>query len=216
MLGLANALARDSAVIGVPVHEVERLSALAAQFDRALAAATSPATRTHDTIVLKDAAREQAKAAFRACLGQIKANPAVSVEVKLALGMKATDPKLGGKRRPIPAPTTAPLLTVARCTPGVHHMTYADSRTPHSRSKPHPSMSLHLYVVVHAPGAPPPGPDTLGARHVGPITKTPFKVEFKDPSQNGMQATYYGRWCTRTGLTGPWSEAASFMIAAGI
>jgi hypothetical protein len=96
----------------------------------------------------------------------------------------------------LPAPQTAPMLCVRYAIPGAHHMTYADSLTPAFKRKPHTSMHLQLYMIVHPVNtSPPAGTPEVPGRYVGPITTTPFKVEFKDPAG-------YGTWCASMQVRG--------------
>jgi DNA primase len=61
-------------------------------------------------------------------------------------------------------------------------------------------MHLQLYVAIGQSLVSDPAQATF--REL--VTRTPFEV-FHDARDNGRMATYFARWSTRTGLTGPWS-----------
>jgi hypothetical protein len=166
----------------------------------------APTTRNATTIGQKDAQRAAAVASVRVYARTIKANQGVDNEDKLALGIHVDDPT----PTPIPQPTTAPLLTIVAAFSGQHEIRYADETTPTSRAKPHGVIQLELRRTVET-GA---NPDPDAALPVGLFTKQPVVVA-QDPVDAGMTATYFGRWVTRTGLTGPWSLPVAMTIAFG-
>jgi hypothetical protein len=78
------------------------------------------------------------------------------------------------------------------------------------RAKPEGVIQLELRRTVETGANPDPG----AAGPVGVFTKQPVMVE-QDPADAGKTATYFGRWVTRTGLTGPWSLPIAMTIAFG-
>jgi hypothetical protein len=90
-------------------------------------------------------------------------------------------------REPIECPQTSPLLNVIAATPGVQTLRYADSTTPIT--------------------------DPEAARFYGKFTRNPIGVDF-EAADNGKQATYFARWASRRGETGPWSLPVTMAIAA--
>ena len=51
------------------------------------------------------------------------------------------------------------------------------------------------------------------AQFYGKFTRNPIEVDFTE-EQDGKVATYYARWASQRGDTGPWSVPVSFRIAA--
>lgn len=177
--------------------------------------ASSPMTRTDsglrdwfvtvsEAIADKDAARDRAIAAFRPIVSRIRADHRIPDTVKLALGINP--PPRGPKPR-VAAPTTTPHLWIVEAHPGRVIMRYADSATPDSRSKPRGVQQLQLFVAI--------GPERISdpeqAKYLAAYTRTPFEVPLRD-EDDGLMATYFGRWSTRTALVGPWSEPVSMTV----
>jgi hypothetical protein len=55
--------------------------------------------------------------------------------------------------------------------------------------------------------------DPEQAKFIGKFTRNPIAVGFQ-AEDNGKQATYFGRWASRKGETGPWSAPVTMAIAA--
>ena len=51
------------------------------------------------------------------------------------------------------------------------------------------------------------------AKLCGSYTRNPVTVEF-DNAADGKVATYFGRWTSQRGTSGPWSAPVSMRIAA--
>ena len=99
--------------------------------------------------------------------------------------------------------------------PGGHVLTWNDSISIELKAKPFNAQYLQLYKHVGelGPQVPPAGLDIdRQARCVGNFTKTPITLRH-EVDELGRTITYWGRWMSRKGETGPWSLAAS-MIAA--
>jgi hypothetical protein len=189
--------APDAATIAAAVHE----------FDLALAESSDPATRTAVTVAQKDDSRTAAEAVCRQFAILIKFNAGISDPDKIAIGVRPVNPS----REPIECPQTSPLLNVIAATPGVQTLRYADSTTPDSPAKPFGASELQLFVAVAPPGTPITDPEA--ARFYGKFTRNPIGVDF-EAADNGKQATYFARWASRRGETGPWSLPVTMAIAA--
>jgi hypothetical protein len=176
-------------------------------FDVALAASSDPATRTAVTVAEKDEARISAEQICRQYAILIKYNAGVSDPDKIAIGVRPVNPN----REPINCPQTSPLLSVIAATPGVQTLRYADSTTPDSAKKPFGATELQLFRAIAPPSTPITDPGA--ASFYGKFTRNPVGVEF-DAADNGKQATYFARWASRRGQTGPWSAPISLAIAA--
>jgi hypothetical protein len=136
----------------------------------------------------------------------LKTNVGLSPQQKLALGLNIGD----ASRGPIRPPETSPLLTIIAATHLAHTLRYADAATPARRAKPPGAMQLQLHRTV--------GPAAVSnpqhAAFYGAFTRQPLEVAF-DPADQGQVATYFARWATRTGLTGPWSLPVHMTVAGG-
>lgn len=174
-------------------------------FDLALAESSDPATRTPVTVAQKDDCRVAAEAVCRQFAILIKYNAGISDPDKIAIGVRPVNTS----REPIPCPPTSPLLNVIAATPGVQTLRYADSTTPDSGKKPFGATELQLFVAVGTA----PVTDPEAARFYGKFTKNPIGVDF-DAADNGKQATFFARWASRRGQTGPWSLPVTMAIAA--
>lgn len=199
-----------AADLGFTPEEAEALVSLATEFGRSMEVASDSDTRTHDTIAIKDFARDRAVQSVRTHKARIKADQRIPPEVKVMLGIRlpaASKPR-------VPAPTTSPILTVTMGGPGYHVLRYADQLRPDSKAKPPGVLHLQLYMAFGPPGSEPvTNPGDARMIFSQNVTKTPFKVYFT-AEQNARMVTYMGRWSTRTGLTGPWSPPVA-MTATG-
>ena len=176
-----------------------------ALFAAALAISSNPATRTEVTVAEKDDARTAAEAVCRQFAILIKYNAGISDPDKIAIGVRPVNTS----REPVNCPQTSPLLNIIAATPGVQTLRYADSTTPDSAKKPFGASELQLFLAVADAAI----TDPEAARFYGKFTKNPIGVDF-DASDNGKQATFFARWASRRGQTGPWSAPISMAIAA--
>lgn len=196
--------------LGFTPQEVERLTGLAATFDAMYLAASNRAIRTGDDVARKDAARDQAMAEFRKHANRIKADPRIPPEIKICLGIKPPEATQRGR---VPAPTTAPLISIIGGLPGEGHLIrLADSLTPDSRRKPHGVQHMQLFMALTRVGGPEiVDPADPAVRFIRNQREMKFTMPFTR-EQLGMIATYFGRWETRTCLLGPWSLPASMAV----
>lgn len=191
------------AAYGLTSGEATAITSVTATYVSALTAATDPGTRTPVTVAAKDAAKFAALGTVRPLAIKIRNNPGVSDETKVLLGL--TVPSV--IPTPVPTPTTFPLLSVLNGTPHQHLIQSRDSDTPTSKKKPFGAIQMQLYCAIGTSVAPSPA----GAVFFGVSTKSPFRVTHSSEDA-GKIATYFGRWITRTGLVGPWSDGASMVI----
>jgi hypothetical protein len=199
-------LTADPTRYGLDASDATVIAGHAAAYASAYQAVQAPSTRTSTGVAQKDAVKASAVASVRVYAQMIKANAGVSNDDKIALGVHVNDPTPS----PIPAPASAPMLMIVSAFSGVHHLRYADENTPAARRKPHGVLQLQLNAVI----APAPAVDPGESRFVGLYTKQPVLVEH-EPASAGLTATYFARWVTRTGKTGPWSLPESMTVAFG-
>ena len=166
---------------------------------------SNEATRTGPAVAEKDDSRAVCETLCRQYAILFKENGGISDADKIAIGVRPINPA----REPRNAPATSPLLNIVGATPGMQQLRYSDSATPDSKAKPFAATSMQLFVAVtETPDAP-----LSEAKFYNAVTRNPVKVEFT-PDDNGKFATYYARWCSARGETGPWSIAVSMVIAA--
>lgn len=191
------------ATYGLVAADATAIDAVTDPYVTAQGVVDNPATKTVTTVATKNNTKQAALAVVRVYAQQIAHNAGVADADKLALGLNLpnTSPS------PIPAPTSSPLLTIIGATPGQLTIRFADSNTPDKRSKPQGATQMQLFVQT----ATTVGTDPADASFYAAVTKQPFAVNF-DPGDAGKMATMWARWQTRTGLTGPFSLAASFVI----
>ncbi len=171
----------------------------------ALTAATMPGTRNATTVAAKDSQRASAEATVRPICQILKSNQAIDNEDKILLGLHIDD-----TRSPIPAPNSAPILSLGASFSGQHEIRFVDENTPTRKAKPDGVSDMELWVYV-GPSA---TADWQQAKYIGKYTKNPINHTFM-PDQAGQVATYFGRWSTQRGLTGPWSLPVAMGIAFG-
>jgi hypothetical protein len=165
----------------------------------------NPATRTPVTIADKNNKKQAMLVVLRAYASTIRINAGVTDADKLALGLNLPN----NNPSPIPAPTSSPIVTIIGATPSQLTLRYADENTPASRRKPQGVTALQLFVGVSTIALN--DPDLTAFDSL--VTKQPVAVTF-DPTDAGKVATMFGRWSTRTGLVGPFSLPATFIIPA--
>jgi hypothetical protein len=176
-------------------------------FQAAFTAATNPATRTAVTIAAKDTARVNAEAVVRPYATQISRNPAVDPGDKTAIGVTVPDPS----RSPIPAPATAPVLSIRSMIPGQVRYDYRDATDPTGRLKPFGVVALQLFASFGTVASV--DPDQLS--FVTQATKTPSTIS--TAGNAGKVMSIAGRWVTRSGPSGiaqvgPWSAIVSSVV----
>lgn len=217
---LGDTLAGEDATFNIPIEQSAALAELARTYCDRRAIALGQTTRSPLTIAEKDEARDKAVRFAQNLLRQIRADASVPIESKRLLGLKVGPIK----RAPLPAPSTRPILTAGGTTHGMHTLAYADETTPRSKSKPKEAAMLHLHLALTPPGTrEPPPPES--AWHVGCFTKTPLGVDLEatlaggwagerrpTSDYDGMTAFYYGRWGSRKGEFGPWSEPVRMVV----
>lgn len=191
---------------GVTAADAAVIAGHQAAYDPLYVACQSAATRTTQIVQQKDAAKASAMGSCQVYAMIIKKNEGVTDDDKVALGLHVDD----NTRTPIPAPSSAPILMLQGAFSGEHQLRYADENTPASRAKPHGVMQIQINRTIET-GA---NPDPNDSEFVGLYTKQPILIA-QNPTNVGLTATYFGRWVTRTGLTGPWSLPVGMTIAFG-
>lgn len=148
------------------------------------------------------AARDAAVSAIRPMMFQIHANPGISDEDKLLIGVVPVN----NSRTPIFVPTTAPIVSFKFASMGSHTLSFADENTPASARKPFGAAGMQLFVGI----GPEPTPLNL-LRFSQNVTRNPIVQGF-EPEDAGLLATYAARWYGKRGDLGPWSQTVNATI----
>lgn len=190
---------------GLTAADATTEAALVTAYDDALAAATNPATRTPVTVTAKNVAKAGLVANTRSLAARIQANPSVTPEQKVALGLPV---HIVGKH-PIPAPVTRPVVTVASITELAHAVRIVDESTPTKRAKPYGVAEAAVFTFV---GDDPPA-DIEQWEFKGIAKRSDFLIHY-DPADAGKRAHIRAVWFNPRGEPGPVGEATSAMVVA--
>jgi hypothetical protein len=201
----AGVIAAKPSVYQLSPGDAATIQAAVDEYEAALGDANDPSTRTPVNIALKDSARNSAVQLCRQYASVIKVNAGISDASKIALG---TRPVNNG-RTPIHVPASSPLLNILAATPGAQTLLYADANAPKKAAKPFGATQIQIFVAVGTS----PITDPDDAEFYGAFTKNPIGVGF-GPDDDGKVATYFARWASRRGDTGPWSLPVSMRVAA--
>ena len=203
--GFSGGISSDPARFMLAPGQAASIQGVADDYYAALAIATNEATRTRPNIIEKDNKRSIAETLCRQYAMIIKDNGGISDSDKVSIGVRPVNPN----RSPVNCPQTSPLLSILGNSPGAQTLRYSDSNTPDSKSKPVGAAAMQLFVAVGTVDAAP----LADAKFHALVTKNPVGVNF-DPADDGKIATYYARWSSVKGETGPWSLPVSMRIAS--
>jgi hypothetical protein len=190
---------------GLTTSDGTALSTAWTSFHNAYLIATTGSTRNHGTIQTKNAQKANLRTLMQNYGTTIRANRAVSDELKINLGLHVRD----ASPTPIPPPSTAPSLLLGNTRPGVQQVRATDESTPNSRAKPNGTAGMLVFRAVET--APVTDPDTC--RFLVFAGRTDFTCNYTS-ADNGKTATYFARWTNAKGEMGPWSQPLTVPIAA--
>ncbi len=171
----------------------------------AFLAATQETTRTKATVATKNTQKGVSLPLVRGYAAQIRVNRAVSEALKIGLGLHIPDTV----PTPVPAPSTKPVLSIARIDQGFQNVRVTDEATPNKRSRPVGSAGMLVYRAIGETSVN--EPDT--ATFLGFYGRPDFTNTFTS-ADRGKTVTYFARWTNAKGETGPWSQGVSGSIAA--
>ena len=166
----------------------------------------NPSTRSPVTVSAKDAAKVAARGLFRTYAAQIRLDPGVTNSDKIALGLNLPN----NSPAPIPTPVSWPVLSVLSGGPLSLVLKYHDSIIGTGKAKAAGALQCQLVATPSATAITSPDGQPIRAL----LTKVPTQVVFG--SEDGGKVCYiWGRWVTRRGLVGPWSDGLTATIMAG-
>ena len=203
LVNFSNLISENPAMYGLGQSDADIIAGHKQAYSELFELCQSAKTRTSGVIAQKDAARASAVAACRLYGQMIKGSPAVDNQAKIELGLR-----VDATRTPIPAPESAPVLTLKGVKSGEHVLTYADENTPESKAKPPGASNIEIYRYVGAQAT----ADPEQATFVGAFSRNPIKQSFSAAEAN-RTVTYFARWRTARGLVGPWSAPIAMGIA---
>lgn len=190
---------------GLTSADASSVAAEESTWATAYAAATSPATRTPETVAAKNTAKVIALATFRPYAQAIANNAGVSASNKTAIGV---NPRTSVPT-PITAPTTAPTLTAQSTSTAGTIIRYRDSTaSPSVKAKPYGVIAIELYASTSVT----PITDPTQLTFIGLFTKSPLTLSLGSGAA-GKTAYIAARWATRTGKNGPWSSIINYVVA---
>lgn len=202
----ATLIAASPTSYGLVSGDATVITGVQTAFAAGYATATSPSTRTPQTVQAKNADKISMLATVRPYAQTIANNAGVSSSAKVALGV---NPRTSTPT-PITTPTTNPVLTIAQAMSHQHIVRYRDTiASPSVKAKPYGVIGVQVFGTVSAT----PITDPAGLDFLFQTTKSPFVATW-DNTDTGKQAYYSARWVTRTGLVGPWSAVVNFTVAS--
>lgn len=199
----AAVIACEPWAVGLTPADAQALLALAKRYAAAYVRATSPGTRGLVTVAEKNAVRRQVWDVVRPLSMRIKHNRGVDPSRKVELGIYPPDQG----QSPIPKPRTAPQLEVIEVGRGYHRLRFRNPASPTRFAKPYGVVSMQLLMAVQKK----PARSHREAQRLHNATRHVFVVKFSD-DEIRKTATYFARWVTRRGKTGPWSRALPMTI----
>jgi hypothetical protein len=208
-LNFSTLLSASPPTYGLTSTDASNVAAVQATWAATYAIAINPATRTPVSVAAKDTARVNLLAIVRPLAQAISINAGVLTSDKIAIGV---NPRTSVPA-PITQPTTAPVINVSFGPPLNHIIRYRDEMaSPTVKAKPYGVTGMQLVASAAANDTIGGGlsPDAIPTQAV--LTKAPALITWGS-GDVGKVAVYYGRWITRTGLTGPWSTIVEQIIA---
>lgn len=207
-VNFADIVDSDPTAVGLTTGDASTINAATGAFHTAYETTQNPATRTPVSIAAKDAAKASMLATVRPFAMFINGRAATTDAQRSSLGL--TIRKL--VPTPVPAPTSAPTLSLVSVLHGVATLGYRDPMTPTSKAKPFGAIGVQLYRSVGTVPATDPAQATFDSQ----VTKSPCVLNF-DGGDAGKVCTVFARFVTRSGpagvqQVGPWSAPLNFNV----
>lgn len=198
------------ASFGLSPADAETIAVAVEAWHTAYATAIAPNTRTGPAVIGKNDQKKIVVPMVRRYGAIIRANPDVSVELKMALGLHPPRPQ-GAPTSRIPAPSDAPMLALLELNIGSHTLRIMRGGASTAKVRPVGTAGMLLFRAIDDA----PVRNAENARFLAFVTRAEYRSEFeRGPATHGKTATYFGRWTNFKGQLGPWSNAVSMQIAA--
>lgn len=204
-LNFQTLIAASPTSYGLVAADATAITAAYTAWHTAYLAAVNPTTRTKATVSAKNEQKANLLGVVRAYAATLRANRAVSDELKIGLGLHVAD----RVPTPVPAPSTKPVLAIERIEQGFQDIRATDEATPSSRARPQGAAGLLIYRAI-GPAA---VSDPAQATFLTFVGRPQVQSQFTS-ADAGKTVTYFARWTNAKGEVGPWSSALSSAIAA--
>jgi hypothetical protein len=198
-------IALNGTAVGVADADKMALNLAVNAWTPAYAATQNPATAGPAATGTKNTARAALEAVLHPLIKQIQANPAVTDDMRTAMGLHISD----GTHTRAAVPATSPQLTVRNGLHLEHIIDFKDAATPTSKAKPAGVKACRIYFKI---GGPVPA-DASAMAILDMPTHTPYIAHFTG-AQAGQTVYYLACWVNTHNESGPWSDLVSATIAA--
>lgn len=211
---------RNNDRFGLPLEQVEKMTAAVEAYRQALHKTLTPRTCGPMATQIKNAARAEAEKIIRAVANVLRASEALTDDHRVALNIPKRSKRLQRRSCPDVAPvltfkgSTDPYGSAARGA-AKHILEYGNDFDNFSNAKPRGAVRLELFVGLVPPEWAaarkiPVHPDQLGGGplwYVRSFTTSRFEVEFPRMADgSSMLVVYWGRWADARGGVGPFSK----------
>ncbi len=198
-------LSANFASLGMTSAQAASYTTVHNAFATALAAATTPATRTSITIAQKDLAKKNLKHLGGGYAMMLQGNPSVSNAQREALGLK---PRV--LPTPIPPPSTSPVIEIKGVTGWKVSIKLKSANGSHRGRPPLVSQA----VVFSYIGATPPADITKWV-YQGQTNKLLCDVQFPSTLASGTTVWLSAQWLNAKGESGPATFPVSTVLQGG-
>lgn len=204
-LNFSTLITASPATYGLGAGDATTIAGVYAAWHAAFLLATNPSTKTKTSVAAKNTARFNLLAICRPYATMISLNAGVSSADKTTLGV---NPRTSVPT-PISAPTSKPVLAFISASSMQSHMRYSDSVAgPLVKSKPYGVIGMQFFGKTSATVIT--DPALLPILQQQPTS--PYTVQWAS-GDVGKTAYLAGRWITRKGLVGPWSDILTLTVA---
>lgn len=179
------------------------------RFALALAAATTPHTRTPPAVIAKNTTREQLADVVRVLVRRVQSFPGITDQQRASLGLRIP----AGRGGPILAPSAAPSLYLVAATDIRHILRIGDGpgRRPDGCVRPRGAVAAQVFACIG-----PERPIESDCWELKATATRPTVTICHRWTDGGQPVTFIARWVTRKGLTGPFSPGVRTRVLGGM
>ena len=201
---LAPALTSDPAAYGETIASIAPLMTAIGNWNIAYPANNTKQAEASATAADKEAARDAAEALIRELNNRVQARGAAVTDAAKAAANLPVHAEGGS---PIPAPASAPLLTIDSSQRFRHTLRFRDAENPNRRGKPDGVFGCKLFLKI---GGPPPA-SIADCEFITLDTASPYLYEF-EPAAAGQTGWWIACWVNPRQENGPCSETVGATI----
>ena len=181
---------------------------LQSQFTTSLGIVDNPATRSPSNYEAKRVRRKALVDMTRSLVRQIQANPLVTSEMKVQLGIPVRDTEPTPKN----PPANPPIIEVAAVLGRTAHIRLKDSANSDHRRKPDGAVGASIFSYV---GAQPPA-DINDWKFVGSTSRTSLSIPFPATLEPGTKVWLTAMWVNGKMKSSPAATPASLYLGGGV